>query len=139
VNTITTWKCLTVKEFISNCNWQELLPQVSPKSVNQLNQLKDYLASWQSLTAYKFFTLNNWNGQTNLFNTEDEVDSNNRAIAFSLILPINQFWQCFIWPGQLELATEQSPVAVTESSQISASFSTKAEDTFTLKDLSQLF
>lgn len=153
MSTITAWKCLAVHEFISNSNWQGLLPQVSTKSPSQLNQVKNYLASWQCLTTYKFFTLNNWDGKTNLFHIEDEVDKNNSAIAegvakqfaqpsqsitFSLTLPSNQFWQCFSWSSKSEI-TEQSPVEVMESRQISESFSTKTEDEFTLKDLSQLF
>jgi hypothetical protein len=153
VSTTTAWKCIAVHEFISNSNWQGLLPQVSTKSSSQLNQVKNYLASWQCLTTYKFFTLNNWDGQTNLFHIEDEVDKNNSAIAegvakpfaditqgitFSLTLPSNQFWQCFSWSSQSKL-TEQSPADNVEYSQISESFSTKTEDEFTLKDLSQLF
>ncbi|MGL5943065.1 MAG: hypothetical protein ACRC2S_22395 [Waterburya sp.] len=135
MSTTTTWKSLAVKEFINSCNWQGLLPQVSSKSINQF---RESLTSWQSLTTYKFFTLNNWDGQTNLLITEDEIDTFKPAIAFSLTLPINQFWQCFIWSGQLEAPKVQSPTIDTKSIANSEHPPTKTEE-LTLKDLSQLF
>lgn len=142
MSTSTTWKFLAVKEFINSCNWQGLLPQVSSKSINQF---RESLTSWQSLTTYKFFTLNNWDGQTNLLITEDEIDTFKPAfaqlavgIAFSLTLPINQFWQCFIWSSQLEAPKVQSPTIDTKSITNPEYPPTKTEE-FTLKDLSQLF
>lgn len=142
MSTSTTWKSLAVKEFINSCNWQGLLPQVSSKSINQF---RESLTSWQSLTTYKFFTLNNWDGQTNLLITEDEIDTFKPAfaqlavgIAFSLTLPINQLWQCFIWSGQLEAPKVQSPTIDTKSITNPEYPPTKTEE-FTLKDLSQLF
>lgn len=135
MSTTTTWKSLAVKEFINSCNWQGLLPQVSSKSINQV---RESLTSWQSLTTYKFFTLNNWDGQTNLLIIEDEIDTFKPAIAFSLTLPISQFWQCFIWSGQLEASKVQSPTIDTKLITNVEYPPTKTEE-LTLKDLSQLF
>jgi hypothetical protein len=130
-----TWQALSVQEFVNTCNWQRLLLQTASKSINYS---RESLISWQSLTTFKFFNLNNWNGQTNILISQEDLNFSHKAIAFSLTLPLNQFWQAFSWSDQQKILQEQSSSTVAKISTVPEHSSTKNKE-FTLKNLSQLF
>lgn len=119
----TTWQCLSVKEFVDECNWQGVL-----STTVSLPKLPD-LASWQCLTTQKFFSFSNWDGRLILASSDRE---NSVKQTFDLTLPNGQFWQCFNWSG--DRPTNRADEVLKETKEIIA-----AVEEFTLNDLSQLF
>lgn len=123
MSTSTAWKCLSVTEFIDQCNWQGCLPK------SKTNTVKQYTStSWQCLTTQEFFSLSNWDGRSLLADTSQV---NVQPVAFDLILPTEQFWQCFNWSGEPQISQNQ---VIEDVKDI-----VDAVEEFTLNDLSQLF
>ena len=126
---IDNWKRLPVREFIQQCNWQQI---TLPKSPQFSTQRRQSLTHWRRLTARNFFALQNWSGQVAF---ADGLESVTTPIDFSLTLPAGQFWQCFNWlaekpalaPERVEQIIEQTEEAIAEVTE------------FSLNDLSQLF
>ena len=88
------WQCLSVREFINVCNWENRA--IAQKS-NSGDRIQRSLASWRCLTARDFFSLYNWSGKAVY------VESSRQSIApvaFTLTLPTDRFWQCFNWTGK---------------------------------------
>lgn len=117
----TTWQCLSVKEFVDECNWNGVLP-----TTVSLPKLPD-LASWQCLTTQKFFSLSNWDGRLISLGDREAIEP-----TFDLTLANRQFWQCFNWSGDRQM--NRADKVLEETKEIIA-----AVEEFTLNDLSQLF
>lgn len=124
------WQCLFVDEFISRCNWKNVLPQTSADSAIQLKSL----ASWQCLTAQNFFALNNWTGQVIFSDTFEQRELTKQTIIFDLTLVTRQFWQCFNWSKNSSYIVNQADEAIENAIEVAV-----AVEEFTLNDLSQLF
>ncbi|MEM6614253.1 MAG: hypothetical protein AAF652_18795 [Cyanobacteria bacterium P01_C01_bin.72] len=130
MSTIPVWKCLSVEEFINQCNWEN---KRSPVEVESVIQSREYLINWQSLTTNQFFALSNWSGQALLAN--DVTLAVPEETAFALTLATNQFWQCFNWSGIKPTIAPQKVEQILKETE--SAIAEVAE--FTLNDLSQLF
>lgn len=119
----TTWQCLSVKEFVNECNWEGVLPTTVSSQLQNLE-------SWQCLTTQKFFSLSNWDGRLIFSAGDREVIE--PTSTFDLTLPSDRFWQCFNWSG--DRPTNRGDEVLEETKEIIA-----AVEEFTLNDLSQLF
>jgi hypothetical protein len=130
MSTIAPWQCLRVQEFVEQCNWNNLPPQTSAKSVAQRRQS---LESWQCLTAQDFFALSNWSGK--VISVDDLAQSDREQTAFSTTLAAAQFWQCFNWTGEQATPSPQKIEQILEETKEAIA---EVEE-FTLNNLSQLF
>lgn len=132
MNTTATWKCLSVKEFIGQCNWEN---KSIAASADSRARLKNALAVWRCLKVADFFSLNNWTGKAVYADGEGEIDR--PQIVFSLTLPTSQIWQCFNWTGESD-EINSTLNAIEETIQDTEEV-IAAVERFTLNDLSQLF
>lgn len=127
---MSNWKCLSVKEFASQCNWENIAPTTSVVAVAQLQKS---LEDWHCLAIKDFFSLQNWSGQM----PAGELESQTRQIisVFDITASSERFWQCFNWSG--EKATP-SPAKIEQILEETESALAEVEE-FSLNDLSQLF
>ena len=123
-----TWKCLPVREFIHQCNWEQI---TLPQSAQSLVQRQD-LAKWRCLTARNFFSLHNWSGRASF---TDGLESKPAFPDFSLTLAAGQFWHCFNWLGKKPTLAPEKVEEVIEQTESAIAEVTE----FSLNDLSQLF
>ena len=123
-----TWKCLPVREFIHQCNWEQI---TLPKSAQSLVKRQD-LTKWRRLTARNFFNLHNWSGQAAFAHG---LESGATFADFSLTLAAGQFWQCFNWLGEKETLAPEKVEEIIEHTEEAIAEVTE----FSLNDLSQLF
>ncbi|MEL6580827.1 MAG: hypothetical protein AAFQ14_13840 [Cyanobacteria bacterium J06621_12] len=130
MNTIPAWKCLSVAEFINQCNWKN---NRSPARIRSAVEQRKALTDWKSLTTKSFFALSNWSGQA--FVPSDLTLAAPAKTAFDLTFASNQFWQCFNWSGDKPaLAPQKAEQILIQTEEAIA-----AVEEFTLNDLSQLF
>jgi hypothetical protein len=127
---VAPWQCLRVEEFVEQCNWNNLPPQTSAKSVAQRRKSLEF---WRCLTAQDFFTLSNWSGK--VITIDDSAPSETEQVAFSTTLAATQFWQCFNWTGETAAPSPQKIGQVLEDAKEAIA---EVEE-FTLNNLSQLF
>lgn len=130
MSTIAPWQCLRVEEFVEQCNWNNLPPQKSSKSVSQRRKS---LESWQCLTAQDFFALSNWSGK--VISVDDSAQLEREQFTFSTTLAATQFWQCFNWSGERAAPSPQKIEQILEETKEAIAEVEK----FTLNNLSQLF
>jgi hypothetical protein len=130
VSAIAAWKCLSVKEFVSQCNWKNIALQASATSVAQGIKI---LTSWQCLTTQDFFALSNWSGK--VVSVDGLEQSAREQVTFALTLGSGQFWQCFNWSGEKETPAPQKVEQILAQTKEAIA----AVEEFTLSDLSQLF
>lgn len=130
------WKCLSVEDFISKCNWENLVSQLPNNSTAVKPQ--NLLLSWQCLTSQDFFSLNNWSGQVIYSDNLQQADFVEQAVVFDLTFNVEQFWQCFNWSGEFNLTEKIDPVDPDKIIEDTEEIIAVAEE-FTLNDLSQLF
>lgn len=143
------WQCLSVREFIGVCNWENRAIARTPNSGDRISRS---LSSWRCLTARDFFSLNNWSGK--VVYAESSGQSTVVPVAFALTLPTERFWQCFNWTGkpnssleaisEVDEAIEQAEEARKDVAGVPPVESIEQEaiaavEEFTLNDLSQLF
>ncbi|MEM8674823.1 MAG: hypothetical protein AAGF83_13260 [Cyanobacteria bacterium P01_G01_bin.67] len=130
-----SWKCLPVKDFIAQCNWENIslkLPQLASSNVIKP---KSPLESWQCLTTQDFFSFNNWSGQVIFDDDQEQHELIKEAFVFDVTVPLAQFWQCFNWSGISEVTSEiKEERIIKETEEIIAEV-----EEFTLNNLSQLF
>lgn len=124
-----TWKCLPVREFIHQCNWEQI---TLPKSAQFTAQRQQSLADWRCLTARNFFSLHNWSGKVTF---ADGMELSRTSVDFSLTLAAGKFWQCFNWQGEKQTLTPEKVEEIIEQTESAIAEVTK----FSLNDLSQLF
>ena len=127
----TAWKCLSVGEFISRCNWEN----ITLTSVNSVIQYRESLKFWQCLTSQYFFSHNNWSGQVVSVDSLQLPNISKEIAVFDVTLASDRFWQCFNWSGQQNI----SPIDRQSQTIEAAEELIEAVEEFTLKDLSQLF
>ena len=92
MNSIVSWKCLSVAEFLDGINWQGL--PLKQEKILASNLQQEALENWQTLSTKEFFNFGNWEGHSNLVSSSDRQSS-----VFSLTLPVAEFFQCFGWYG----------------------------------------
>ena len=127
------WQCLSVAEFIDQCNWENSSIKVSDDFSKVT--LKQSLAAWQCLTTQDFFILNNWSGQVIFSDNLEQADSIKQAVIFDVTSSNDRFWQCFNWTGKFDDVAEiVTDKIIKDTEEIIA-----AAEEFTLNDLSQLF
>jgi hypothetical protein len=130
VSTIATWQCLSVEEFISQCNWKNI---ALPTAATSVAQRRKDLTAWQCLTTEDFFALSNWSGKVV---SVDVLELPAREqVTFGLTLTSAQFWQCFNWLGEKEIPAPQKIEQILEQTKEAVA----AVEEFTLNNLSQLF
>ena len=126
------WQCLSVDDFISKCNWENIFQKPPANSVVPHQKS---LKSWQCLTAQNFFRLNNWSGQNIVANLFELPGISHEIPVFDLTFTPDQFWQCFNWSKEHSPSlAEKRDQAIEEAEEV-----IEAVEEFTLKDLSQLF
>jgi hypothetical protein len=111
---------LSVKDFLNSCTWDG-------KQKTNIVLATDPLQFWQLASVKDFFLTHNWNGVANL------AALNHHCLAFSLVLNVVDFWQCFNWSGTTtsisssdldnfqpkpELIFSQKTLSVTDLSQL---------------------
>jgi hypothetical protein len=90
------WQRLSLEEFFSHANWQGVVgQQISLPSEIQSKSL----SSWQGWTVEEFFRSANWQGKAL---TNETIQTN--SITFSLTLPVEQLFRCFVWEEKLTIA-----------------------------------
>lgn|GEM_PF-6620863 len=122
------WKCLPVREFIGQCNWENVTQDFA-----DVAQFQQSLSNWQCLTSRDFFWLNNWSGQV-VF-TDGLRQSGWQQQVFDLTLKTEGFWDCFNWLGEKETL---APTKIEQIIEHTEKAIAEVEE-FTLNDLSQLF
>jgi hypothetical protein len=130
VSTIAAWQCLSVNEFISQCNWKNISFQALTTSVAQR---KNVLTAWQCLTTEDFFALSNWSGK--VVSVDGLEQSAREQVTFAVTLTSAQFWPCFNWLGEKEIPSPQKVEQILAQTKEAVA----AVEEFTLNDLSQLF
>lgn len=127
-----SWKCLSVKEFTSQCNWDNVAPITTAVAVAQLQRS---LENWQCLTIEDFFARHNWSGELSATAVDLELQARQIIPVFDLTASSQRFWQCFNWSGE-----QASPEPAKIEQVLKATESAIAEvREFSLDDLSQLF
>ncbi|MEM7590480.1 MAG: hypothetical protein AAF383_02975 [Cyanobacteria bacterium P01_A01_bin.83] len=129
------WQCLTVKDFINQCNWENLSPKLSVSDSLQVIKAQSLLESWQCITTQDFFGLNNWSGQVIFSDNLEQKVITKETFVCNFIYPTAKFWKCFNWLGSPAMASESK---VDEIIEDTAEIIAEVEE-FTLNNLSQLF
>lgn len=129
MNTNAGWKCLSVREFIGQYNWENILPQADSEAIALVRKT---WATWRIVKAEEFFAFNNWEGSATF------IDSSGinlePAVVFDLTLPTGQLWRCFNWSGESNNSSNKIDEIIQNAEEAVA-----AAEEFTLNDLSQLF
>lgn len=130
-----SWKCLPVKDFIAQCNWENISSKLPELASSNVIKPKSPLESWQCLRTQDFFSFNNWSGQVIFDDDQEQQELIKEAFVFDVTAPSAQFWQCFNWSGIFEVASEiKEERIIKETEEIIAEV-----EEFTLNNLSQLF
>lgn len=119
----TSWQCLSVEDFFSNSNWQgnwqRINRQLQTEQIMNLTQTQTSLSFWsrefwQCLTVEQFFS--------NSYLRDRSLASSNEPIptSLSLILPVNQFFRCFVWEGKPKIAAIPKLEPVSKTTELSA-------------------
>ncbi|MEM8719152.1 MAG: hypothetical protein AAGE84_07560 [Cyanobacteria bacterium P01_G01_bin.39] len=129
------WKCLTVKDFINQCNWENLPPKSSVSASSQEIKPQNLLESWQCITTQDFFGLNNWSGQVIFSEHLEQEAITKETFVCDFRYPTVQFWKCFNWLGSPNITPEAKvDKIINDTEEIIAEV-----EEFTLNNLSQLF
>lgn len=111
------WRRFSVQKFFNQSNW-EGGPQA--KDLDEMFQE----ISWLCLKIEDFFHHSNWQG---------ELRAKISRPSFSLALPVSEFWQCFAWEVNPQIA------ALPELKSDSLLNDSLSSDHLKLSDLSDLF
>ena len=113
-----SWQRFSVQEFFGQSNWE---------GGQQTKDLDDMFQeiSWLCLKIEEFFSQSNWQGELLAKVRRSSLD-------FSLTLPISDFFQCFVWEGNPEIADLPELKSIPKPDLL-------ADDNITLEDLSNLF
>ena len=84
-----SWQRFSVQKFFSQSNWE------GSQQTTDLNEMFQEI-SWLCLKIEEFFSHSNWQG---------ELRAKISRPSFSLTLPVDEFWQCFAWEVNPEIAT----------------------------------
>ncbi|PZD73625.1 Photosystem II assembly protein [Acaryochloris thomasi RCC1774] len=111
------WQFSTVQEFLRQCNWQgKTLPKAPARNTPRQHTPRQHAPqSWQSQTVQDFLSHSNWNGKlqpvkapkaANPTNPTQTVISSSviSSIALNATLPVNKFFNLFVWEAQPEIA-----------------------------------
>lgn len=134
MSTERTWQSLAVGEFIANCNWLGVSPQILSEVgevSGSVQQLQQALQAWETKTTKEFFALNNWDGRLLVSITDTDTLSDLPNLVLALSLSNQQFWQCFAWVEPRDNTPKMiQPPAMPVSEPVAE---------FTLDNLSELF
>ncbi|MGB5637022.1 MAG: hypothetical protein WBM44_20200 [Waterburya sp.] len=84
----SSWHQYSVKKFFSQSNWE------GNHQKKELDEMYQEI-SWLCLKIEEFFSRSNWQG---------ELLGKISHPSFSLTLTVNEFFQCFAWDVDLEIA-----------------------------------
>jgi hypothetical protein len=120
MNSIVSWECLSVAEFLHESNWHgSPFKQEKPLAID----LQEALENWQMLSTKEFFNFGNWEGHSSSTSYSDR-----QPREFSITLPVAEFFQCFGWYGNSTVySNSETKPAISTTKQI------------TVDRLSQLF
>ncbi len=119
----SSWQRLSVEEFFSNSNWQgdsrKINRQLQTEQIMNLTETQTSLSFWsrefwQCLTVEQFFS-NSYLRDFTLANSNEPIPT-----SLSLILPINQFFRCFVWEGRPKIAAIPKLEPVSKTTELSA-------------------
>ncbi len=113
-----SWQRSSVQKFFSQSNWEGCQ---QTKDVDEIFQE----ISWLCLKIEDFFRQSNWQGELLAKVRRSSLD-------FSLTLPTSDFFQCFVWEGNPEIAALPELKSIPDSDSLS-------DNDLTLDDLSNLF
>ncbi len=113
-----SWQRFSVKEFFSQSNWE------GGRQTKDLDEMFQEI-SWLCLKIEDFFRQSNWQGEL-------LTKARRPSLAFSLTLPVSDFFQCFAWEGNPEIAALPELKSIPESDSL-------GDNNMTLDDLSDLF
>ncbi len=111
-----SWQRFSVQKFFNQSNWE------GAQQTKDLDEMFQEI-SWLCLKIEDFFNHSNWQG---------ELRAKVSRSSFSLTLSVNEFWQCFNWEENPQIAA----LPELKSAPKSDSF---ADNNITLEDLSDLF
>lgn len=112
----SSWQNFSVQEFFGQSNWE------GDHHTKDLDGMFQEI-SWLCLKIEDFFSHSNWQG---------ELAAKIGLPAFSITLPVNEFFQCFVWEINPQIAALPELESTPESNS-------SADDNLTLDDLSNLF
>ncbi len=113
-----SWQRFSVQEYFSQSNWEGGQQKINGDEIFQE-------ISWLCLKIEDFFSQSNWQGELLAKVRRSSLD-------FSLTLPTSDFFQCFVWEGNPEIAALPELKSIPESDS-------SAENNMTLDDVSDLF
>ncbi len=97
-----SWQYFSVQEFFSQSNWEGLQPKIDKDEIFQE-------ISWLCLKIEEFFSQSNWQG---------ELLAKMSRPAFSLNLPVSEFFQCFDWEVNPEITASPQLKSIAESDSL---------------------
>lgn len=117
------WQCLSVEEFFSDSNWQGDLRKIERQlQTEQIGNTAETQTPssfwsrefWQCLTVEQFFS-NSYLRNRSLTSINEPIPT-----SLSLVLPINQFFRCFVWEGRPQIAAIPKLEPVAKTTELSA-------------------
>ncbi|MEO0375922.1 MAG: hypothetical protein AAF329_15115 [Cyanobacteria bacterium P01_A01_bin.17] len=100
------WQFSTVQEFLRQCNWQgTALPKAPTQDAPR--QHTHTPQSWQSQTVQDFLSHSNWNGQLQPVKAPEAATPTQtvfKPTTLNSTLPVNKFFNLFVWEAQPEIA-----------------------------------
>ena len=98
-----SWQCFSVQEFFNQSNWEGHQQKIDIEDIFQE-------ISWLCLKIEEFFSHSNWQG---------ELLAKISRPAFSLNLPVSEFFQCFDWEVNPEIAALPDLKSIPEPDSLS--------------------
>jgi hypothetical protein len=100
------WQFSTVQDFLRQCNWQGI---AQPKATPSPTTADRTPQTWQCQTVQTFLSSSNWNGQLRPVISAPEPEGVITApvlnpATLTSTLPVNRFFDLFIWVAQPEIA-----------------------------------
>ncbi|ELS00381.1 hypothetical protein Xen7305DRAFT_00000810 [Xenococcus sp. PCC 7305] len=114
----SSWQRSSVQKFFSQSNWEG---GHQTKDVDEIFQD----ISWLCLKIEDFFSQSNWQGKL-------LTEVRRPFLKFSVKLSVSDFFQCFVWEGNSEIAALPELKSIPEPDSL-------GDDGMTLDDLSELF
>ena len=84
----SSWQHFSVQKFFSHSNWEDSQQKTDIDGIFQE-------ISWLCLNIEEFFSHSNWQG---------EILAKINRPSFSLTLPVSEFFQCFVWEVNPQIA-----------------------------------
>jgi len=121
VNNDSSWQNFSVQKFFSQDNWDG---GQKKKDITNIDDIFQDI-SWLCLKIEDFFSHSNWQGEL-------LAEVRRPSLTFSMTLNVSDFFHCFAWSANPEIAALPKLKPPAESDSL-------AHQDMTLDDLSELF